>query len=142
MTLTTLANRLGGPEVLGRTLRNDVDLMHLIETGIPKATIRCLAESMGIEPKALIAYLPVTSRNLQRYKETDLLTDVVSDRLVALAALFEYGEETLGKAYFYDWMQGPVLALGNRPPTEFLKTHKGIEVLHDELGRMAHGIFA
>lgn len=142
MTLTTLANRLGGPEVLGRTLRNDVDLMHLIETGIPKATIRYLAESMGIEPKALIEYLPVTNRNLQRYKETDLLTDVVSDRVVALATLVEYGETVLGKDRFRHWLQSPILALGKQTPISFLKTHKGIGIISDELVRIDYGVFA
>ena len=142
MTITSIANRLGGPAVLGRTIRNEVELMKLVEAGIPKATIRYLAESLGIEPKALIAYLPVTNRNLQRYKETDLLNDVVSDHIIALAELFEYGEHTLGKERFRHWMQSPILALGNQTPISFLKTHKGIHIIHDELMRIDFGIFA
>lgn len=142
MTITAITDRLGGSAVLGRTIRNEVELMKLVETGVPKATIRYLAESLGIETKALIEFLPVTSRNLQRYQDTDLLNDVVSDHIVALAGLFAYGEEAMGKDYFRDWLQGTILALGNERPIEFLKTHKGIEIIHDEIGRIAHGIFA
>ncbi len=142
MTISAITNRLGGPAVLGRTIRNEVDLMKLVETGVPKATIRYLADSLGIEAKALIEFLPVTNRNLQRYQDTDLLNDVVSDHIVALAELFAYGEEAMGQDYFRDWLQGTILALGNRRPISFLKTHKGIEIIHDEIGRIVHGIFA
>lgn len=142
MTIAAVANRLGGSAVLGRTIRNEVDLMKLVETGVPKATIRYLAESLGIDTKLLIEYLPVTNRNLQRYQDTDLLNDVVSDHIVALAELFAYGESTLGKERFRHWIQSPILALGNQTPISFLKTHKGIGIIHDELMRIDFGIFA
>lgn len=142
MTITAIANRMGGNKILGRTIRNEADLMQLIERGVPKATIRYLADSLGIEPKELIKYLPVTPRNLQRYQEHDLLSDTLSDHIVALAELFEHGEDALGKDYFRNWLHGSILALGNRRPVDFLKTHKGIGIIDRELGRIEHGIFA
>ena len=142
MTITAIANRMGGDKILGRAVRNESDLMQLIEQGVPKATIRYLADSLGIDPKELIQYLPVTPRNLQRYQDSDRLSDTVSDHIVALAELFEHGEDALGKAYFRDWLHGEILSLGNRKPIEFLKTHKGIDIIDRELGRIEHGIFA
>ena len=142
MTTAAIANRLGGSAVLGRTVRNEFELMKLVESGIPKATIRYLANSMGIEAKALIEYLPVTNRNLQRYQETDLLNDVISDHIIALAELVEYGESVLGKERFRHWIQNPILALGNQTPISFLRTHKGIGIIRDELMRIDFGVFA
>ncbi|GAB4045470.1 antitoxin Xre/MbcA/ParS toxin-binding domain-containing protein [Spirosoma litoris] len=142
MTIIAIANRLGGNEILGRVIRSEADLMQLIEQGVPKATIRYLADSLGIEPKELVEYLPVTPRNLQRYQDSDRLSDIVSDHIVALAELFEHGEDALGKDYFRDWLHGSILSLGNRRPVEFLKTHKGIGIVDRELGRIEHGIFA
>ncbi|CCH53299.1 hypothetical protein BN8_02384 [Fibrisoma limi BUZ 3] len=142
MTVAAIANRLGGSKILGRSVQNDAELMQLIEQGIPKATIRYLADSLGIESKELIDYLPVTVRNLQRYHEADRLNDVLSDRLVALAELFEYGEEVFGKGRFRDWLHSPILSLGRQQPISFLKTHKGIGIIRDEIGRIEHGIFA
>ena len=142
MTVVAIANRLGGNQVLGQSIRSEADLMCLIELGVPKATIRYLAESLGIEPKELIQYLPVTPRNLQRYQEEDRLSEIVSDHIVALAELFEHGEDALGKDYFRDWLHGSILSLGNRRPVEFLKTHKGIGMIDRELGRIEHGIFS
>ena len=112
MTITAIANRMGGDIILGRAIRNESDLMQLIEQGVPKATIRYLADSLGIDPKELIQYLPVTPRNLQRYQDSDRLSDTVSDHIVALAELFEHGEDALGKDYFRDWLHGDILALG------------------------------
>lgn len=142
MTITAIANRMGGAKILGRAVRNESDLMQLIEQGVPKATIPYLADSLGIDPKELIQYLPVTPRNLQRYQESDRLSDTVSDHIVALAELFEHGEDALGKDYFRDWLHGDILALGNRKPIEFLRTHKGIGIIDSELIRIEHGVLA
>ena len=142
MTALSIANRLGGVKVLGRTVSSDFDFFDLVAAGVPKATIKHLADSLGIEVSELIKFLPVTSRNLQRYQDTDLLNTVVSDHLIALAKLFAYGEDALGKDYFRDWLQGPILALGYVKPIDFLKSHAGIEIIRRELGRIEHGIFA
>jgi len=142
MTALSVANRLGGAKILGRTVTSEFDFVDLATAGVPKATIKHLADSLGIEVSELVKFLPVTSRNLQRYQDSDLLSNVVSDHLIALAKLFAYGEDALGRDYFKDWLQRPILALGRVKPAEFLKTHTGIEVIRRELGRIDHGIFA
>ncbi len=134
--------RLGGYGILKHAVKNDFDLAYLAENGIPKASIQHLADSIGMDIKDVIALLPVTSRNLQRYNDIDLLSNVVSDHLIALADLFSVGNRALGKEYFLDWLNNEVPALGNEKPIGFLRTHAGIELVKTELGRMEHGIFA
>lgn len=92
--------------------------------------------------KDVISLLPVTSRNLQRYNDQDLLSNVVSDHLIALADLFSIGVRVLGKPYFLDWINNMIPALGQEKPVSFLRTHAGIELIKTELGRIEHGIFA
>jgi len=142
MTALMVNERLGGYGVLKHTVKNDFDLAYLAENGVPKATIQHLANSVGLDIKELISLLPVTPRNLLRYNDTDLLSNVVSDHLIALADLFSTGTRVLSTAYFLDWMQSDVQALGNKKPIQFLKTHAGIELIRTELGRIEHGIFA
>jgi len=142
MTALMVNERLGGYGVLKHAVKNDFDLAYLAENGVPKATIQHLANSVGLDIKELISLLPVTPRNLLRYNETDLLSNVVSDHLIALADLFSTGIRVLSAAYFLDWMQSNVQALGNKKPIQFLKTHAGIELIRTELGRIEHGIFA
>ena len=142
MTALMVNERLGGYGVLKHAVKNDFDLAYLAENGVPKATIQHLANSVGLDIKELISLLPVTPRNLLRYNDTDLLSNVVSDHLIALADLFSTGTRVLSTAYFLDWMQSDVQALGNKKPIQFLKTHAGIELIRTELGRIEHGIFA
>lgn len=142
MTAFMVNERLGGYGVLKHAVKNDFDLAYLAENGIPKVTIQHLADSIGLEAKDIIALLPVTLRNLQRYQDADLLSHVVSDHIIALADLFSVGSRVLGKNYFLDWLHREILALGKKRPIDFLRTHAGIEVVKIELGRIEHGIFA
>ncbi|GLU52295.1 antitoxin Xre/MbcA/ParS toxin-binding domain-containing protein [Dyadobacter frigoris] len=142
MTAFMVNELLGGYNVLQHSVKNDFDLAYLAENGIPKVAIQHLADSAGLELKDVISLLPVTPRNLQRYEDKDLLSNVVSDHLIALADLFSVGTRVLGKDYFLDWMNSKILALGNVKPMQFLRTHAGIELIKTELGRIEHGIFA
>ena len=134
--------RLGGYGILKHAVKNDFDLAYLAANGVPKASIQHLADSVGMDVKDIIALLPVTSRNLQRYEDADLLSNVVSDHLISLADLFSIGVRVLGKEYFLDWLNNEIPALAQEKPISFLRTHAGIELIKTELGRIEHGIFA
>jgi putative toxin-antitoxin system antitoxin component (TIGR02293 family) len=142
MTAFMVNERLGGYGVLKHKVKSDFDLAYLAENGIPKAVIQHLADSVGMDVKELTSLLPVTARNLLRYNDADLLSNVVSDHLIALADLFSTGTTVLGRDYFIDWLHREILALGSRKPIYFLKTHAGIDLVRTELGRIEHGIFA
>ncbi|WP_026628847.1 antitoxin Xre/MbcA/ParS toxin-binding domain-containing protein [Dyadobacter alkalitolerans] len=142
MTAYLVNERLGGYGILKHAVKNDFDLAYLAANGVPKASIQHLADSVGMDVKDIIALLPVTSRNLQRYNDVDLLSNVVSDHLIALADLFSIGVRVLGKEYFLDWLNNEIPALGQEKPISFLRTHAGIELIKTELGRIEHGIFA
>ncbi|NIJ54043.1 antitoxin Xre/MbcA/ParS toxin-binding domain-containing protein [Dyadobacter arcticus] len=142
MSARMVNERLGGYGILKHTVKNDFDLAYLAQNGIPKASIQHLADSLGMDIKDVISLLPVTSRNLQRYNDVDLLSNVVSDHLIALADLFSIGVRVLGKPYFLDWLNNIIPALGQEKPVNFLTTHAGIELIKTELGRIEHGIFA
>lgn len=142
MTAFMVNERLGGYGILKHAVKNDFDLASLAEKGIPKAAIQHLSDSAGLDVKEVISLLPVTPRNLLRYNDTDLLSNVVSDHLISLADLFSVGTRVLSKEYFLDWLHRNILALGNEKPISFLRTHAGIELIKTELGRIEHGIFA
>jgi putative toxin-antitoxin system antitoxin component (TIGR02293 family) len=142
MTALMVNERLGGFQVLKHSVKDDFDLAYLAEKGIPKAAIQHLADSAGLDLNTVISLLPVTPRNLQRYDDRDLLSNVVSDHLIALADVFSVGTRVLGKEYFLDWLNSKILAFGDVKPIRFLRTHAGIELIKVELGRIEHGIFA
>ena len=142
MVVVNVVNMLGGRKVIGRPIGNAAELAQLAERGIPKAALRHLAACLSLDVKELAAYLPTTLRNLQRYKDDQLLSDVVSDRLIGLASVFALGKDVLGDAAFQQWLRLPSAALGGLRPLDLLRTNTGIETVKDELGRIEYGVFA
>ena len=133
---------LGGPTLIGGQLRNQIDLVDLVSAGIPKATIRHLAELYGLDVREIIRLLPVTARNLHRYADTDRLSEVVSGRLFMLADVLAHGADALGTDYFRDWLYRPNRALYDKKPIDILHNEVGINTVDTILGRIEHGIFA
>lgn len=143
MTPARVYQRLGGTQFIPveRSVQTGADLAHLVIHGLPKQTIQVLADSLGVDEREIISLLPVTPRNLQRYKDTDNLSETVADRLVALASLFEWGEHVLGKDYFNEWLHTPSLPLHDNP-IHLLTSNTGIQAVKDELIRIAFGVLA
>lgn len=143
MTPANIYNRLGGKKFVpvAQPIQTGTDLANLVSHGLPKHTIKHLADSLGVDEREIISLLPVTPRNLQRYKDTDRLSETVADRLVTLASLFEWGEHVLGKDYFNDWLHTPSVPLGNKP-IALITSNTGVQVVKDELTRIAFGVLA
>lgn len=133
---------LGGPTLIGRQLKNQIDLVDIVSEGIPKATIKHLAQLSGLDSREIIRLLPVTARNLHRYADTDRLSEVVSGRLFMLADLLAHGADALGTDYFRDWLYRPNRSLQEKRPIDILHNEVGINTVDTILGRIEHGIFA
>ncbi len=140
MTITNVVNRLGGQAAVGRPVTSQRELLALAEHGLAKATIRGFARRAYLDEREVVSFLPTTARNLQRYRDQDLLTHTVSDHLIALATLFEHGAAVLGEENFGRWLRLPLATLQGDAPISLLKTHLGIGTVRTELGRIAHGI--
>lgn len=124
-------------------VREDVNLISLIRTGVQKQSLEKLMHITGFTAIEMAALVRTTDRTLRRYSSTEVLQPDISERVVEIARLYSRGEEVFGSLNaFKTWMNSPVMALGNKKPREFLDTSIGIEVLTEELGRIEHGIFA
>lgn len=142
MSIAKVINSLGGKKAINREVLNETQLLDLIQSGIPKSSIKYLSESSGLEMKEILDLLPVTPRNLQRYKDNELLNSTLSDRLIVLADFIEFGKNALGETYFKDWLRSPIIALGYKKPIEYLNTSKGISYIQTVIGRIQNGITA
>jgi putative toxin-antitoxin system antitoxin component (TIGR02293 family) len=122
---------------------NDKDLIPVIRAGVPKKALDTLVTKTGINKNELPNILSTSERTLRRYSEKQKLNPEQSERIIELAKLYSRGEDVFGNLdAFKEWMEGSVMALGNKKPIEFLDTSLGIQLLMDELGRIEHGIFA
>lgn len=87
--------------------------------------------------------LHISERTLLRYKQDNKRFDPLqTDRILVLNRLIEFGNEVLGKENLQKWLITDNLALGGKKPKELLVTSFGIELVKNELGRLAHGVLA
>lgn len=126
-----------------KTVENVADFIYCIRAGVPKKALDHLVDVTGISAVEMAGIVRTSDRTLRRYSANQKLNAEQSERVIELAKVYSRGEEVFGSIdAFREWMNGTVLALGNKKPKEFLDTSLGIEMLMDELGRIEHGIFA
>ncbi|MHB1413569.1 MAG: type II RES/Xre toxin-antitoxin system antitoxin, partial [Thermoleophilia bacterium] len=132
---------LGGEEVLGRKIKSINDFIELGRQGIKKSAVRHLAASMSLTWRDMAKLLPITERTLQRYQTQKLMNQIVSEQALQLAEVVAIGIDVFAdRGNFITWLSMPSAALGGRKPIGLLSSRFGIELVVDELGRIAHGI--
>jgi putative toxin-antitoxin system antitoxin component (TIGR02293 family) len=88
--------------------------------------------------------LHVSLKTFQRYrKDNKRLNPAISEHLLKLLALFQQGNEVFGSIdSFNRWLKKPAFGLGNQIPLELLETSGGIDLVMDQLLRIAYGDLA
>ena len=143
MQLSGTIRVLGGQKVLGRKVRNQLDLIDLSKSGITKRSLTYLAEFMCFSMRQMADLLPVTDRTIQRYSPEDHFNPTVSEHILKIAEVAARGSEVFGDMNrFLSWMNHPNKALGDRVPNSLLSSRFGLEMVLDELGRIEHGVYA
>jgi putative toxin-antitoxin system antitoxin component (TIGR02293 family) len=136
---------MGGRRVLGKRVRNLVDLGELIESGVPRGAARYLQERLNLTERELAEGLGVSTKTLQRLAKQPgaRLTPAQGDRLYRLARLVALAEEVFedaGRAH--QWLRQPQRGLGNRVPLAVMHSEAGSREVEDLLGRIEYGVFS
>ena len=126
------------------SLLNDPAARYLkANEGISKLDFLSIAEMTGLNLTEFSALLPVSRRTIEKVKDQELLSPVVSDRVLQIAALYQHGIDVLGDlGSFKEWLSSPLISLGNKKPIEFMNNDTGISIINDLLGRIAHGVYS
>lgn len=132
---------LGGEKVLGQKISSKLDFIELASKGLSKSAVSHLAKFLSFSWRDMAELLPVTERTLQRYKAGQHMKPIVSEQVLQLATVAAMGEEVFEEHdNFLAWLSLPCAALGDTKPVELLRSRFGIDLVIDELGRIAHGI--
>ncbi len=111
--------------------------------GISKSDFLSIVAMTGLNLTEFSALLPVSKRTIEKSKDEDLLSPVVSDRVLQIASLYQHGADVLGDVIlFKDWLNTPLIAIAGKRPIEFMNNDTGISIIHDLLGRIAHGVYS
>lgn len=143
MNCMSIEQLLGGSTVIGRTIRNDLDMYEAAQSGLPKKALENLSKTLGFTAKKMASILQVTERTIQRKRDTDILDVHMSEKILQIADVYSKGCGVFDSSeQFNDWLKLENRALGNRKPVDLLTSQYGAKMVLDELGRIAYGVTA
>ena len=120
--------------------KSDLDLVAIARKGIPRKSIGNLALKMKLSVLQLSESLHVSKRTLQRYKDNDLLSASLSDKVIQITKIYNRALEVFeDEDYASLWLKEQNMALGNNSPIDLLDTTSGMEMVLDVLGRLEYG---
>jgi putative toxin-antitoxin system antitoxin component (TIGR02293 family) len=123
------------------TVEDDYTLINTAHEGISIQYFDKLLQMSGIQ-KGLLAFLVgIDVKTVDNYRKNDKKFDILEgELLLKLERLFIFGEEVFeDMKEFREWLQINSISLGNKKPIELLNTSTGVDLVYDELMRIAHG---
>ncbi len=111
--------------------------------GIEKKSVELIMKKLQLTFKEMSDLLHISERTYHRYKSTDKMDLSVSEKSLQLDELYRHGRSVFDTdSDFARWLKLPSPALNGKAPISFLTTSFGFNIIHDELGRIQHGIFS
>lgn len=144
MTAVAIAAVLGGKKTLKKSVETETGLRLITREGLPVATLPQLAEKLGVERRRLAKVVGISDRTLsRRLAKKSKLSAEESDRTMRLARVFAKAEDTFGTSEkASQWMQRPLLALGNEIPLDLMDTDAGARAVEAALYRIDYGVYS
>jgi len=123
--------------------RGYFEFIQLSRDGIIKKALMNLSQQLSFSLSEIARVLHISERTLQRYADDEKLSADTSERAILLSQLYQHGTQVFGDLEnFKEWMRTPLPAFNYQPPISLLDTTFGFQLIEDELGKIAHGIFA
>ena len=113
-------------------------------TGVPTKTAFAVASLLQVSTEEMAGLLHLTTKTLRTYRDANKrLAPAASEQVLKLLALARQGTEVFGDASaFRRWLGKPAYGLDNQPPLTLLQTSGGIDLVAEEVSRIAYGDFA
>ena len=133
---------VGGKAVIGRSIRDSIDLAQAVRRGLPVSAVEHLLTT-GRLTMAEVDKVVLPRKTLANRRKVGTLTAEQSDRLVRVARMLAMAEETFGRRdKAAAWLRRPTTALAGEQPLALLDTDEGAREVETLLGRINHGIAA
>ncbi len=110
---------------------------------VAPAEFEVISNYLGISQTEWADILHISDRTLQRYlKEGKSFTGSHAEVLFYLQKLVQAAQQLFASpAQFLQWLRQPKQVLGQPLGFNALQSVSGIKLLHNELGRMAYGVY-
>lgn len=123
------------------------DPLHLVllaHKGLSALKAQTISTWLQLQPNQMADLLGITLKTFRHYQQEDKVFDATkSEQLLKLAQVAELGKEVFGDANSFNrWLQKPAYGLAGKLPIELFYTGGGIDLVTDELTRIAYGDLA
>jgi putative toxin-antitoxin system antitoxin component (TIGR02293 family) len=144
MTISAIAEVLGGKRALRQKIETSSDLARATRAGLSVESLDMLAQELSIQRVSVGKLLGISERTLSRRATSKgRLTAAESDRVVRLARVLALAKETLGDMDRASrWLQTPNRALEGDKPIDRLDTDIGVRSVEQVLGRIEYGLYS
>ena len=121
-------------------LSNLMSIVSIARKGLKPKVFYDFAETINMPEKSLAAVINISARTIGNYKnEEKLLDPIYSEHLLKLIHLYEKGEEIFGNVNEFNyWLKKPLWDK-NITPKELINTTGGVDLIADELEKLAQG---
>jgi putative toxin-antitoxin system antitoxin component (TIGR02293 family) len=144
MTVSAIAEVLGGRKALRQKVETSSDLAKATRAGLSVNSLDTLAEELSMQRVAVAKLLGISERTLSRRATSNSrLTAAESDRIVRMARVLALAKETLGSMEKASrWLQTSNRALEGDKPIDRLDTDIGVRSVEQVLGRIEYGLYS
>lgn len=138
-----VARWLGGKSALKSEIRSDLDLVRLIQDGVPTAVLEALVDRGELTRLEVETYIIPRRTLAHRKRRRQPLSLEESDKLTRVARVFAVALDTFhNRKKASSWMRRSNRVLQGATPVELLDTDSGARVVEQTLERIAHGVFS
>jgi putative toxin-antitoxin system antitoxin component (TIGR02293 family) len=124
--------------------RNPLQLVLLAQQGLSAGKALFVSKCLQLDANQMAGLLGITSKTFCTYQQEDRVLDATkSEQVLKLAQVVELGKEVFGDMESFNrWLQKPAYGLAGKLPIDLFYTSGGIDLVADELTRIAYGDLA
>ena len=122
--------------------QSELEFVEQIRAGLPYGAVERLREELGLSLAELAEALSISTRTLNRRRQSESLNAEESDRVFRIARVYAHALSVLeGRERAVAWFKKENRALGGRVPLEMFDTDMGAEMVDDVLTKIEYGVY-
>ena len=112
--------------------------------GIPVQQLSKVSDKYAISISDWSEIMGISTKSIQRYQQQEnILSATQTEFVLKIEQLYHIGKEVFGSTESFKlWLHKPAYGLGNKIPAKILNTISGINLVINQLKRIAHGALA
>ena len=130
-----------GSSVFNRySIQDDYKLLKKAREGLKTDVFYLLADAINMPEKTLASVINLSPRTISNYRDQEKgLDPIYSEHLLKLINLYNFGKDIFGNLdEFTLWMNRPFWNSEDKP-IDFISTSGGVDLVYEEIEKLAQG---